>query len=496
MYSSRGFRDWEIGDIDVVREGDFYHLFHLIIPNHDYIAHAISRDGIAWSRVKNALFVGEPGDWDDDMLWTMNVVRRRGRWAMFYAGLSRRDAGRIQRIGLAESDDLYTWTKTNDRSYPLESAGPWYEAHDANPRTWISFRDPFLFLHDGKEYLTFCGRVREGATFRRGCAGVLRLDDGAAELLAPLHWPRVYDDVECPCVFKLGRFWFLVGSIREDVQVRYWYSANPLGPYQAPSENVLFPKGNYATRVTYDGDTMLLYSFFILGRDVTGTRVLPPPTQVGSSGGGRLFLTTYYRWDTLVTGRVDLRGLGDPSPILANPTAHWSWLADGAMRMGSVSGYEFFLWKAPVPQFRWKLEVGIERVGKLGLIVNADETGQGNFLVLDAINGYAQIRSWSEDTTDVFQDYRFQNLQANHFHVELPMRIEFLVYGDYLELSISGRIVLSLMNSDHRGDRFGVFSSSAEFVVSGSTMDLLEAPATEYTGGGLEIPPGGPENQS
>ena len=55
----------------------FIILFHLIIPNHDYIAHAVSKDGISWKRVKNALFVGDPGEWDDDMLWTMHVCEDR-----------------------------------------------------------------------------------------------------------------------------------------------------------------------------------------------------------------------------------------------------------------------------------------------------------------------------------------------------------------------------------------------------------------------------------
>ena len=46
MYSGGGFSKWEIGDIDVFIHNGKYHLFHLIIPNHDYIAHATSEDGI------------------------------------------------------------------------------------------------------------------------------------------------------------------------------------------------------------------------------------------------------------------------------------------------------------------------------------------------------------------------------------------------------------------------------------------------------------------
>jgi hypothetical protein len=38
MYSGSGFSEWEIGDLAVIIHNGIYRLFHLIIPNHDYIA--------------------------------------------------------------------------------------------------------------------------------------------------------------------------------------------------------------------------------------------------------------------------------------------------------------------------------------------------------------------------------------------------------------------------------------------------------------------------
>src|SRR5688572_10314445 len=143
MYSGSGFSDWEIGDITVIIHNDVYHLFHLIIPNHDYIAHAISMDGISWKRVKNALFVGDPGEWDDDMLWTMHVYEWEDRFIMYYTGLQRKDRGIVSRIGIAESTDLINWIKIKKENYPVEPRGIFYETSNENPRTWLSFRDPF-----------------------------------------------------------------------------------------------------------------------------------------------------------------------------------------------------------------------------------------------------------------------------------------------------------------------------------------------------------------
>src|SRR6056297_2197713 len=114
MFSETDGSRATIGDVDVLYHDGLYHLFHLVLPNHDFIAHAVSTNGINWRRVNNALFIGDPGSWDDLMLWTMHVTpdpHRPGHWRIFYTGLSRRDQGRVQRIGLATSDDLFHWEK-------------------------------------------------------------------------------------------------------------------------------------------------------------------------------------------------------------------------------------------------------------------------------------------------------------------------------------------------------------------------------------------------
>ena len=73
MYSDTDSSRRTMGDVDVIFVDGWYHLFHLVLPNHDYIAHAVSRDALNWERVQNALFIGHPGNWDDSMLWTMHV---------------------------------------------------------------------------------------------------------------------------------------------------------------------------------------------------------------------------------------------------------------------------------------------------------------------------------------------------------------------------------------------------------------------------------------
>ena len=228
MYTGRGFNRSELGDVDILFHDDLYHLFHLVLPNHDYIAHAVSNDGLLWRRVRNALFIGEPGDWDDDMLWTMHVSPDPvgpASWRMFYTGLSRREEGRIQRIGLARSPDLYHWEKALGPHYPLAISGDDYESNVDQGRHWVSCRDPYFYSEEGEHYLLVNGRIPTGPVSRRGCVAVAReKSSDCFHWEAPLFFPGIYDDIEVPVLFRIEDVYYLFGNIREDIKVHYWHA--------------------------------------------------------------------------------------------------------------------------------------------------------------------------------------------------------------------------------------------------------------------------------
>src|SRR5690606_16818791 len=203
MYSDIGFEPRNIGDVDVIWHQGKFHLFHLVLPNHDYIAHAVSEDGLNWHRVDNALFIGNPGEWDDDALWTMHVSAdpdQPGKWRMFYTGLSRSERGRVQRVGLAVSDDLYAWRKVTGGGHPIDVAHggcEYYECSLDEGRRWVSFRDPVFFSDDGRRCLLVSARVNQGPIIRRGCVALVEeVERDKWEFRPPLYHPRRYDDVE------------------------------------------------------------------------------------------------------------------------------------------------------------------------------------------------------------------------------------------------------------------------------------------------------------
>ncbi|HTE09799.1 MAG TPA: hypothetical protein VK645_02500, partial [Chitinophagaceae bacterium] len=414
MYSGSGFSDWEIGDITVIVHKGLYHLFHLIIPNHDYIAHAVCRDGISWKRINNALFVGHPGEWDDDMLWTMHVCEVGDKFEMYYTGLKRKDRGVISRIGLAESKNLIDWEKNRKNIFPIEPKGIFYETSGTNPRTWLSFRDPFRFEHKGEVYLLLASRALVGPISRRGCVGIVKITNDIFELMPPLFYPLVYDDIECPCVFELhGRF-YLLGSIREDVKVRYWFAPDFFGEYHSFHADVLLPQGNYAARIVEDGNHLLVYNFFYAYGKIDALRVLPPPKQLDTDDKGRLLLKSYYRWQQMVVKTLQQDELGKPEHLLSNPTAS-SNIETGNWTVGSRSGYEIFCFEKLSPGFIWEGLLTVEGMGKFGLVCDMDREGNGYFISFNITSGQVQIRAWGFNPLNNRQNFIFHDIQSGFF---------------------------------------------------------------------------------
>lgn len=481
MYSGSGFSDWEIGDITVIIHEGVYHLFHLIIPNHDYIAHAISDDGISWRRVNNALFVGHPGEWDDDMLWTMHVVEANGKFEMYYTGLQRKDRGVISKIGFAESNNLIDWKKNKKNIFPIEPKGIFYETYKTNPRTWLSFRDPFRFEYKGEVYLLVATRTLTGPISRRGCVGLVKITNDIFELMPPLLYPRVYDDVECPCVFEMNGKFYLLGSIREDIKVRYWFANDFLGEYSSFNADVLLPQGNYAARIVQDGEYMLLYNFFYAYGKIDALRVLPPPKQLTTDNTGRLLLKSYYRWEVMVTRTVAQSAFGTVKKILNNPSSSFS-AEPGKWICGTTSGYEIFSFEKPSASFIWEGVLTVEGIGKFGLVSDIDADGNGYFISFDVSNGLVNIRSWGFNPVDSRQNFIFKDIQSEVFTMNKNTSFHFRLirYVNYIELSIDDVVKLTLMDYTFSGNGIGVYSSSSVINLQDSELKILPVQLGEY----------------
>ncbi len=486
MYSGKGFQYSELGDVDVFYHKGKFHLFHLVLPNHDYIAHAESTDGILWKRVKNAIYIGEPGEWDDDMIWTMHISPdpdNGSLWRMFYTGISRKEGGRIQRIGLAKSPDLYNWEKTESTEYPLSIKGPVYEETFTDGRDWISCRDPFFYNENNERLLLVSARVAQGPIIRRGCIGLAReISTDHFEWQQQLFFPRMYDDIEVPGLYKINGRFYLFGNIKEDLKVHFWHSDSLFGEYEANADNVLLPKGNYAARITRKNDKYLLWNFYTTENEENQTRILPPPVELSADEHGRIKLASYSGFDSKIKERLDAENLLPFSTVFKNPTAQAA--EDGTkIVLSSRTGYEVFYLDRTVYSARISAGISMKGRGKTGIILRGDDEANACYISLDLINGIAQSRVWRQrEKADIEHMFEYRTIQRGHFRINgrLEYRVCILCFGGYFELIINGELVLRFVETSIMEEgKWGFYVESAEIHIDDLAMELLDAPEEE-----------------
>lgn len=484
MYSGYGFRESEIGDVDVVKHNGIYHLFHLTLPNHDYIAHAISEDGLTWRRVKNALFIGEPEEWDDDMLWTMHITPdpyRENSWRMFYTGLCIHERGRIQRVGLARSSDLYNWEKDGSGNYPLELPGTYYECGIEEGRHWVSFRDPFCFHDNGNVYLVAAARVNHGPVIRRGCVSLAEEKrENYFQFKKPLYHPGRYDDIEVPNLLKIDGKYYLIGSIREDVKVHYWYAESFTGPYKNFYDNVLMPQGNYAARICWDEDRYLIWNFFYKGLTTGGDHLMAPPKELSVDSQGELRLKTYRGFRDIISNALTIEKLTPFDTLLDNPYNTLSSNGTSAT-IGCESGFEAFLFKGVYSDFVLSGDLKLLGHGKCGLVLRLNEVGDGYYLSLDFFKGVAQIRAWKHTPDGAIEEaFLYKQLQAAFFvPKQEPHPFSLIAYEQYLELSLHGFVLLTLADQQFEEGRVGFYVESGHIEVNNLQLRTCFSPASE-----------------
>jgi beta-fructofuranosidase len=204
-----------VWDFWLAREGDRHHVFFLQAPRdlgdpelrhrNASVGHAVSSDLSNWTVLPDALRPGRPGSWDDLATWTGSVLERDGRWHMLYTGISTVEDGLVQRIGLATSDDLTTWTKHTDNPV-IESDSRWYEQLDLRRWRDQSWRDPWLFVgDDGLVHALITARSPEGPADGAGVVAHARSEDFVDwEVLPPLAGPGEFAQVEVPQLVRGG----------------------------------------------------------------------------------------------------------------------------------------------------------------------------------------------------------------------------------------------------------------------------------------------------
>jgi beta-fructofuranosidase len=309
-------------DFWLAQEGATYHMFYLQANKslgdpelrhwNVSIGHAKSDDLMHWQVLPDALSptANNLAAADSYTTWTGCVVRHQNTWYMFYTGTSRIDKGLVQRVCLAQSEDLIHWQK--HPANPLAQLNPaWYDGlileywHDA------SFRDPWVFALGEQWNMLVTARANTGAPDGRGAIGHAISDDlihwqVQKSLLAPGH----FGEMEVPQLCFINGHYYLFCSVsakyhsaahraepncQPQTGLKYYRADNPLGPFTPEASGFLTDARHshlYSGRLVLGTDKKTWYFLAFAGYNPDGqfSGCIIDPIEVIVHSDGRLSL--------------------------------------------------------------------------------------------------------------------------------------------------------------------------------------------------------------
>lgn len=247
-----------------------YHLFFLSVPantvryperTRNTWQHVISKDLVNWEELPPVLLPGSQPSIDADGCWTGSVIYAGGQYHIFYTGYHI-DAEFPQTICHATSRDAVTWEKDGKSPYIVPDTR-YYES--------IDWRDPYIFYNeeDGCYWLLIAARKNSGPSNRRGVVALYATKDLVNfEHRGPLYEPYHTNCPECPEMYKMGDYWYLVYSrFSERAQTLYRVSKSPYGPWRTPKFDGIDGRRFYAAKSLADDNGRRFYFAWIHERE-------------------------------------------------------------------------------------------------------------------------------------------------------------------------------------------------------------------------------------
>ncbi|HWD38376.1 MAG TPA: glycoside hydrolase family 32 protein [Fimbriimonas sp.] len=448
---------WAADFIPFFKDGVF-HLFYLL-DWRDWQHHG---EGVPWYHISTRDFVDftENGEAlprgtaaeQDLYVFTGSVVEGEGMYHIFYTGHNPHlaDKGKpMQGVLHATSPDLITWTKQAGEA--LFAPSDRYEPND--------WRDPFVYKdpESGRYHMILAARLKEGPPRRRGCTALCSSTDLQHwKVEEPLWTPGMYITHECPDLFHMGDWWYLVFSeYSERTVTRYRMSRTPHGPWICPPNDTFDGRGWYAAKTASDGHKRYAFGW--------GATKDSEKDSGGWQWGGNLVVHELIQNHD---GTLDVRNPESVDRAFRNPQSIPGDSLDATGR------------------FACKVVGPMPRRSKIETTVTFDEATRGCGLFLNASDDMERVYYVKLDTAMnrlVFESYPRLSDATHWPELERPLK---LTHGKPIELKVildgtlcviyaGGRAALTTRLYDHREGAWGWFASEGKVQFERTAVSTL-----------------------
>ncbi|MFB3829672.1 MAG: hypothetical protein ACE15B_23070 [Bryobacteraceae bacterium] len=227
-------------------------------PGHEiYFGHASTANFFDWE-VHDPVLLIRPGTWEGGHMWAPSILPHQGEFVMAYTGVN---ANISQDLGIASSRDLFEWRRWDTNPISLWKKARWMHWR---PDAISSCRDPYLFRHDGRIWMTYTANTRDPApcVALASTTDLREWEDHGPILKGPVggYEPRLQGGhpqgslESSSLVHRNGRWLLLVHAARRGATVRNWvFESADMLRFDLDSGREFWP-GAYTTEIVKEKD--------------------------------------------------------------------------------------------------------------------------------------------------------------------------------------------------------------------------------------------------
>ena len=229
---------------------------------------AVTSDFIEYEYKGRVLRRGTTSQQDNNVFTGSVVKDKTGLYHIFYTGNNASYLGTDkpkEAVMHAVSTDKIKWRKVPEDTFYAPEA---YMRDD--------WRDPYVYFDETENLykMLLAARVTSGAESTRGVTAVFESPDLKLWTEAePIYAPGKYHTHECPDLFKMGDWWYMVFSEFSDRICTRYVMSRDLKTWIEPKSDMFDGRGFYAAKTAGNEDERYLFGWI-------------PTKQNGSDGGG------------------------------------------------------------------------------------------------------------------------------------------------------------------------------------------------------------------
>lgn len=425
-----------------------------------------TKDFVHFDEVGEVIARGKENE-QDLYVFTGSVFEKEGKAYIFYTGHNPHyiDTGKPQEVVMmATSTDMKVWEKQKD--FILQPQD-FMEQHD--------FRDPFVFQEEetGKYIMLLAARHKTGALDRRGyTAYAVSSDLWNWEVKEEAFYdPGLYYTHECPDLFKMGEWWYLIFSeFTDKVVTHYRMAKNWKGPWITPGQDTFDNRNFYAAKTVANGKER-----YVIGWNPTNAN--NKDFEPEQWGGNIIVHELIQKEDGQLMVRMPQtvkEAYAIPVTCEETGTSGEVKKTEAGWEIGKPDGYSHLVLEKLADQCKISFDVIVEKdTHKFSLFLNNDkQTETGYFVWFDLIMQRMVFDRRPRRRNE--HPFILETERKIEIREEKKYKVECLIDQSVLEVYFDNKVALSARMNELKSDYFGFACEYGKISVMNLKVDLVK----------------------